>query len=489
MQNRTRFLPGFHWETLRRKPRSAAVRLADEQARIREHSLIRLQDCFSRYIPASLLDQAKEGDFSRRRVFSKFNTFWAFLAQVLSADKGCREVVRKLQALATARGMPMLSSSTSAYCQARAKLDLPMLSAVLSETCAQVRRRARRQSATQRRVVVVDGTGLSMPDTPENQAQWPQQSGQKPGCGFPQMRLCACFDLQTGGLLSYRIGNRKQHELLLFRQQWDQLESGDIVLGDKGFSSFFDVWHLLCRGMDTVHALARRTPQTAKQALKVLGPDDLLIQWPKPQWSKGSSYSLSQRNALPESLTLRQIRVQVNNPGFRTQVYYLITTLLDSDAFSRSELADLYYQRWRAELNFRDIKTTLGMDVLRSLKPERVEREVVMYLIAYNVLRLMIDDAARAHEKSPTAISFKASLQAVRNWEPHFNSVDITSAEIKRLVVELAAAVANAILHPRPGRTEPRCLKRRPKPYGLLTEHRRTMRETPHRSRYRAKSA
>jgi hypothetical protein len=163
MENKTRFLPGFHWPTLRRKPRSAAQQLAEMRSRVRDHSLIRLQDGFGRYIAESSLLQSEKGGFSRRRLLSRSNTFWAFFAQILSADRGCKEVVRKLQSLAASKGMAPMSSSSSAYCQARSKLETASLEAILAATCGQVRDRSRSSSWKQRRVVVVDGTGVSMP--------------------------------------------------------------------------------------------------------------------------------------------------------------------------------------------------------------------------------------------------------------------------------------------------------------------------------------
>ncbi|WXG55242.1 MAG: IS4 family transposase [Candidatus Sedimenticola sp. (ex Thyasira tokunagai)] len=213
-------------------------------------------------------------------------------------------------------------------------------------------KRGRSQWWKQRRVVVVDGTGVSMPDTQANQAIWPQQAIQKPGCGFPQARVCACFCLQTGALLSYRTGNRKQQELPLLRQQMETFEPGDIFLGDKGFCSYYDVWKFQQGGIDSILTLARRTPVEASSAIKVLGADDLLIQWPKPRWNKVLSYSKEQWQALPEQLILRQIKITVDTPGFRVKSFYLVTTLTDVSKYSAAELADLYYKRWDVELFF-----------------------------------------------------------------------------------------------------------------------------------------
>ena len=215
MKNNSLYLPGFHLSTLRRKPRSAAHKLAVSLAHIRRHSISSLGECFGQFIPSKLLENGDTGSFSRRRVFSKTNTFWAFFSQVLDADGGCQEVVRKMQAVAASRSLPTPSASTSAYCQARAKLELSELEAILSGTAKTLHEQGNTERWKNRRVVVVDGTGLSMPDSAENQATWPQTRGQKPGCSFPQASVCACFCLHTGALLSHRVGSRKNHELPL----------------------------------------------------------------------------------------------------------------------------------------------------------------------------------------------------------------------------------------------------------------------------------
>lgn len=489
MDNKSLFLPGFHLQSLRRTPRSARERLLDEHKRIQQYTLGQLGDCFSKFIPTHRLGQDVEGTFSRRRVFSKENTFWAFFSQVLDADGGCREVLRKVQALAISKGLKRPSSSTSAYCQARQKLGIEELASVLSETTARLQRHAAQSRWHGHRVVVVDGTGVSMPDTASNQHEWPQQSGQTPGCGFPQARLCACFCLQSGALLSYRLGSRKRQELPLLREQWGTFEPDDILLGDKGFCSYYDVWQLQRRQVESVFTLARRKPVEAASAMARLGQDDLLIRWPKPPWNKRLSYARKAWEQLPDALTLRQIKVTVQEPGFRVKSYYLVTTLTDAERYPAKDLADLYYQRWDVELFFRDIKTTMGMDILRCLTPEMVKKEILMHWIVYNSLRLLMCQAAKQRNMRPRTISFKTSLQALRQWEPLLNQPGISPGRQRYFIAQLRDAIADAELSERPGRREPRCVKRRPKPYALLVKPRDEIIEIPHRGRYRAKQA
>lgn len=488
MKSSTLYLPGFHLSTLRRKPRSGAQKLADEKFRIRQHTISQLGECFGSFIPTRELGKEKVGDFSRCRIFSKENTFWGFFTQILDADGGCQEVVRKVQAFAASRSMPVPSASTSAYCQARSKLESGGLKRILKHSAEQLQQRGQHRRWKDRRVVVVDGTGVSMPDTPDNQELWPQPGSQKAGCGFPQARICACFCLQTGALLSHRVGSIKNGELTLLRQQSDGFKPGDIMMGDKGFCSFYDVWKFQQRDVDTVMTLARRTPVEAGAATEVLGPDDLLITWPKPVWNKNLSYSHEEWRTLPNHLTLRQIKVMITVPGMRSESFYLVTTLTDASRYAASELADLYFQRWDIELFFRDIKTTLGMDVLRCRSPEMVEKEILMHFIAYNAIRLLMVEAATEVDQAPRRLSFKASIQALRQWEPLFSRTN-DPREQRRLMRALRSSIAGHLLPHRPGRREPRCVKRRPKPFPLLTAPRHQMVEIPHRSRYHANGA
>jgi len=489
MQIKTPLLPGFHLPTLRRKPRSAAQKLAAERARIRAKSFSQLGECFGRFIPQHLLEPASIGPTSRRRLFSKANTFWGFFTQILDADGGCQEIVRRFQAFATQRDLPCPSSSTAAYCKARQRLPIQSLQQILRCTTDQLERTYPRQALFDRRVVVVDGTGLSMPDTAANQARWPQPASQKPGCGFPQARLSACFSLSTGALLSYRIGHKKSAELPLLRDQWQNLEAGDILLGDKAYCSYYDIAELHKRGIDTVCTLGIRKPTPRDQAVQLLGDNDWLVRWPLPKRTHKSAYSAQAHAQLPGSLLMRQIYVQVNTPGFRTQGFYLVTTLTDAERYPATQLAELYLQRWQVELHLRDLKTTLGMDILRSKTPAMVEKEILMHLIVYNSLRLLINEAAEQIEARPGQISFKAAQQALRQWQPLIDAASDQPTELKALRQQLVEVIAGKRLMQRAGRREPRAIKRRPRSKAILTRPRREYEDIPHRGRHRAKAA
>ncbi len=485
MKNTNLFLPGFHLTTLRKKPKSQAQKLAQQFNKIKDHSISQLHQYFDSFIPEKLLENNLNGRFSRLRLFSKRNTFWAFFSQTLDVDGGCKEAVKKIQASMASRCKDIPSNSSSAYCQARSSLEEQTLTDILTHTS---NINSKSGHWKNRRVVVVDGTGLSMPDTDANQKVYPQQSNQKPGCGFPQAQALGCFDLHTGALLSYRLGNKKSHELPLLRAQHSTFNAGDVFLGDKMFCSYFDFSQFSNKGIDAVVTMSKRTPKTETQALKVLGDGDLLVQWKKPlQHHKKNSYTKEQWQNMPDTLTLRQIKVVVENPGFRTQSFFIITTLLDPQKYSASDIADLYYQRWDVELFFRDIKTTMNMDILRCKTPGMVHKEILMHLIVYNCIRSLMVKASDKAQVVPRRISFKQTMQALRQWQSIIDYTNNCHREITRIKQLLYEVIANSQLHQRLGRSEPRCVKRRPKPFQLMTVPREQMSELPHRGKKHAK--
>jgi len=481
----------FHIQTLSKKRRTRQQVVAGKIAETKAKSFRQLSGCFRKFIPKKLLRPNETGKNSRNRIFSKETTFWAFFSQMINADGGCAEVITKLRAYAALKRQGSMPVSTGSYCKARTHLTEEEVSEIFRHTSTVLQEREQAATPQGRRVIVVDGTGLKTADTAANQQVWPQQKQQEPGCGFPSLRVCACFSLETGGILSYEIGNKKSHELRLFRKQLDVFKSGDISLTDKMFCNYFDLWNLKSRGVDSVVTLPalKRKPVTGSSAIKKLGEDDVLIKWKKPVWNKKSAYTRQEWESLPAEQVLRQIKVEVKGKGFRVESFYIITTLLDPIEYPAEELAELYFRRWEVELNFDDLKTTMGMDELRCKTPAMVRKELMMYFIAYNAIRWLIYEAARKEKVEPLRISFKGAMQSLRQWEPHLNQPGITRIQKRQLIEELYRSVAGNIVPYRPNRKEPRCIKRRPKPYQLLTKLRGEMEEIEHRSKYRAKAA
>lgn len=426
----------------------------------------------------------RPGEGFRERLLGVSQTFWLFLSQVLSADKSCRETVCKWLAMLALEQGKTASPNTSAYCQARARLPQPLL----EQSNAGVLERI--QSSEQparswygRTVKVVDGSSLSMADTEDNQRLYPQPKPQKPGCGFPVMRMVAVFSLSTGALLGLAKDALSVGERALFRRLGELFLPSDVVLSDRGFSSYADQCSLTERGVDYVMRKHQRR-STGVKRVRQLEKGDRIVQWFKttvcPKWLDTETW-----NQMPETLTVREITFTVGVSGFRSETITVVTSLLDPCLFPQEAFAQLYRRRWMAELFLRDIKTTLGMDVLRCKTPKMIHKELQMYLLAYNLIRALMGEAAQKHGVCLYRISFKGTLGTVRTWAPLIANTQLSQIQQQHLLEIMLHYLAADLLPLRPNRTEPRARKRRPKNYPLLTKPRQQFIDIPHRNRYK----
>jgi Transposase DDE domain len=448
---------------------------------LRQHSLVHLDELFGPWLPPELLAQADEGPNSRDRVFNVRRTFFGFLYQVLNPHCPCREVVRQIQALFALHHDGPVDSGSSAYCQARARLPWDILPRLRQAAAHQADQTAQRWRGLW--VKVVDGTGLSLPDTPENQRAYPQSSAQKPGCGFPLLKIVAIFSLASGALLAYARGHKRQHELPLLHRLLDQVKPGDLVLADRGFSVYTLLALLWGRGVHGLFRLHHARAADFRRG-KRLGPNDRLLTWFKPHgWQRRRYLGWRLWNRIAAQLSVRMVRVTLAVPGFRTHSVTLVTTLLDPVAYPAEELARLYLLRWRIELWFRDIKTAMGMEVLRCQTPPMIHKELEMFLIAYNLMRCLLTQASQAHDVALERLSFKGAVDSVRQF-----SAAIAQARSKKkqrqLIAQLLAVIAHDPVPDRPGRREPRAVKRRPKPFADLNRPRHQFSEVGHRNRH-----
>lgn len=427
------------------------------------------------------LNLTELGKSARERLYTRSRVFWFFLSQALSADGSCQESVQKFLAWLALEEGKTASPNTAAYCKARVRLPMENLQRVCGDVMRTIQQAHEGQSPwCGREVKVVDGSGLSMPDTPENQEKFPQSRRAKPGCGFPEMRFVALFSLATGVLLHSTWASRYMSERALFRQLWEYLMPGDVVLGDRGFCGFREFFVLLDQGIDSVMRLHQRR-SAGVRITKRIGPGDALVQWVKMKpCPKGFTKDLWA--AVPNVLNLRHISFTVDIPGFRSQSITIATTLTNHRQFPATAFAELYRRRWCVELYFKDIKISLGMDILRCMTPEMVEKEVVMHIIAYNLIRATMIEAAQATQKPLERISFKGACQAIREWAPILAIV--TQTALNNLYEAMLQAIGRAPVPHRPNRTEPRARKRRPKNYQLLNQPRHQFKEIPHRSKY-----
>ena len=446
-------------------------------------SISELRKALGQFVPDALLGRHTQS--GRNRLFTPLVTFWAFLSQILSPQSACRDAVRKAQAWwSLGRRLPV-STNTSAYCQARSRLSDQTLLAIHRQTAQRLECNVPTDSLwLGRRVKVVDGTTCSMPDTAESQKAYPQPGSQKPGCGFPMMKLVGLFCLASGALLEVVRGTLRVHESQLFRHLWPHLNPGDVLLADRGFCSFFSLSSLQERGVDCLMRLHQRRRVDFRRG-KRLGPEDIVLHWTKPA-QRPETLNAQEFSALPDSLTVRQIRLHPKIKGFRVRTIVLVTTLLDPIAFPVEVLGELYFQRWSVELHFREIKTLLRLDILRCLSPQMVHKELLLHMIAYNLIRCLMQQAAICHHVDLSRISFKGTLDTLHHFADVIRAAAAKPRRRAQLYSEMLRLIATDQLPIRPLRSELRAKKRRAKNYQLLTKPRKLMIIIQHRSRHKA---
>jgi hypothetical protein len=430
---------------------------------------------FAQHLPARIIHNTlrQVGGFFRQRVYTPAVTLWTFLSQLLDADHSCRQAVCRLLAWRTAQGLPVCSPANSAYCKARARLPEALLARLTRDTGQQALDDAEGAWLWKgRRVKVVDGTGISMPDTPANQKAYPQPTSQKPGVGFPLLRLVVLFSLAVGTVLDAAFGQyqgKGTGESALFRTLHEQLQRGEVLLADRYYCSYWEVSAALARGADVVLRLHGSRREVNFRLGHQQRPGDKLLWWnkpPRPGWMSPEQYQ-----QLPKVLRVRAVRVRVRQRGFRVRVLVVLTTILEPAAACREDIAELYRARWQAELNLRSLKQTLQMDVLRGQSPEMVRKELWGHLLVYNLVRGLMAQAARASGLEPRQVSFKGALQTFNAFWP-LVKVARSEAEALRLWLVMIWAMGQHEVGNRPDRYEPRKVKRRPKNFDRLNEPR-----------------
>ena len=406
-------------------------------------------------------------------VYTPAITLWAFLSQVLFKDeqRSCVAAVARVIVLLVALERGPCSSNTGAYCRARGKLSekvIRQLTIDVSEGCEN--RVDEKWLWHGRHVHLVDGTTVSMPDTPENQEAYPQQTQQQEGLGFPIARVVVLLSLATGMLTDMAMGpyiGKETGETALLRQLLDRFEPGDILLADRYFCSYFMIALLMELRIDFVTRVHQRRTVDFRHGRR-LDKGDQIVVWnlpQKPKWMDQQTY-----DRMPASIEVRQIHVRVGRPGFRTEEFVVVTTLTNAEQYAKRDIAELYHYRWLAELDIRAIKITMGMDILRCKTPEMVHKEMWTCLLAYNLIRQTMLQSAHEAGLSPRVLSFTAAMQSIAaSWLVLAMTED--SVAVRLIEAELANLTGH-VIGKRPGRVEPRAVKRRPKPHDLLNKPR-----------------
>lgn len=470
------FLPDFPRSLFGSPKKKESELLAARLESLRNSGLSELAAVIGRFLHlGELFGKTSSGPGRRNRIFSAQITFWAFLHQVLTRNMACRDAVRKVQAMRAERGLKIPSEKSDAYCQARKRLPTSTLLCAHEQLATWLGAHTRREDLwLGHDVKVIDGTGISMPDTAENQERWPQSSSQKPGCGFPQAKLVGCFSLASAGLLVWALANKHHHESRMWPETWDIFEPGDVALTDRGFNSYESTAKLKVeREVDSVMRLHQARKVDFRKGRR-LGDHDRIQTWLRPQRPKDHHMSKEQWAQLPGQLEVRIIRMQVQVPGFRTTEITLVTTLLDEKKYPASAICELYLKRWRVELYFRDIKVTLGLDVLRCKTPEMVEKEIAMHAVSYNAIRAVMQEAAATHRAPLERLSFKGTVDTLREWASIFSNSK-PRRKREELYDKMLGIIAGDLVPDRPHRSEPRARKRRPKTYQLMTAPRGQM--------------
>ena len=463
----TPFFHGFHQRLFGSPPRSALVKLLPAAETLRSAS--QLRTACGDLLPDALLPKAAHGANSRERFFTPLVTLWAFLGQVL-AGSSCRDAVRRFLAhLAGPEGdaEATLSTSTAAYCRARARLPLALLEKASAALRARLTGEVPQDALWRGHLVrLVDGSTASMPDTAVNQARWPQSKNQARGCGFPTVKMVGLFCLHSGALLQRVYGRLRHSEITLARLLWATLEKGAVLLGDRGFCSYFDLCQLQARGVEAVVRLHGSRPADFRKG-QCLGKNDRLMTWTRPR--AGSLICRKKEHrALPATLTVRYVRYQVAPPGFRTRQVVLVTTLLDPRAYPLEALAALYRRRWEIELHWRECKTLLSLDVLRCLSPAMIEKELLLHGLAYNLIRALMQRAALTHHQPLARISFQGTLDTLDHFAHAMHAVAHQPRKRATVLACCLLTIATDLLPDRPDRVEPRAVKRRSKAYDWL---------------------
>lgn len=404
------------------------------------------------------------------RIYTPVVTILAFIGQVLDSDRSCRQAVSRIISRVWLQPAPSPpSQNTAAYCKARSRLSVSLIWELIhwSERRIDSQVGAEDLWLGRHRVRVVDGSSSQTPDTEAHRKEFGLPGNVKPGCGLPVLPFVGVFSLATGLFQDLQFGKQGGHERHLFRKLMKSFSPGEVILGDRGFCSFADIFLLKQGFVECVFRIFNRKPDY--QAGRRLGKYDHLVEWEKPKQCP-AGMTPDAFVLLPAKLLVREVRIVVEQKGFRSKTLDIVTTLLDATFYTTAAIASLYRRRWSIELNFRHIKTTLGMELLTTRTPEMARKEVLIYMLAYNLIRSLIWTAKQIYRIDIQRISFKGTVQHLSSISPYLAIADLS--DYSCLYAELIYLVANEKVPDRPDRIEPRVIKRRPKPFPLMTQPR-----------------
>lgn len=486
MKQTTPFLPGISAELSGRRPRRQIEAYRLLRDRLLSQSISDYAQLFSRVLPIETLAQAQRG--LRKRSYPETVTFWAWIAQLLEENASCAKAVTMVQNWYQQAGLAVPAFGTSSFCRARKRLSNEFLDVVGEALCSFVEARIESHHLWRgHRLKAIDGTSVRLMDTPENQERYPQPSGQKPGCGFPVMGLVGVLDLATGHLADYVTCRPQEHDVVGFFRLRKTFLPGDLVIGDRAFCSYAMMAHLI---ENEVHSLMRLHQSREKKLDwkngRKVDKNSRVITWAKPKSATKCGMSQSEWEALPETLTLRLVKSLGKSRDGKLRTIFLVTTLLDPKKHPTEEIATVYAERWKIEVKFRDIKTTMGLNEFRVQSPELAHKTLRMMQLCYNLVKALQMEAIRCEPVVIDELGFKGTINVIVEFRTCFRDLQNKPVLLGRAIFEIEARILERILKLRPDRTEPRALKLRPNTsYQLLTKPRAEFVEVPHRTRYK----
>jgi hypothetical protein len=416
---------------------------------------------------------ARAGLTFRERIYTPVITLWAFLSQVLSQRGACQQAVARVLAHRLEAGLVPCSVETTSYCEARQRLSETVISGLTTDIGMELHDQAAAcWKMNGRDVVIVDGSTARMADTRANQQVYPQSRNQQAGVGSPLLRFVVLLSLSVGTVLGCAIGacrGKKTGEQSLFRQLRGKLKRGSILLADCLYDCYHDIAELQAQGVDVVFGMKQSRKHDFRCGRR-LGCDDHVVTWQKPKYDRSRFTSREQWASLPDSLEIREARLRVTRKGYRSRVIIVVTTLVDAAVFTQHDLMELFRQRWHCELDLRSIKSVLGMKELKCETPEMVRKELWIHLLAYNLIRVRMAQAALLYDVQPRHVSFQSALTFHQEFESILQRA--TVEEKDRMEREMLRAIAHCLVGDRPGRKEPRLVKKREQKYKYLTKPR-----------------
>jgi hypothetical protein len=481
------FLPGFPTTICGRIRRRLQDVIAARRKDLQGSSIASYALQFSSILPADFLDE--QSGSQRKRHYCNVNIFWAWLAQILEANASCSKAVSLVQAWCADANLPPPPADTGAYCKARKRVKAAFLRVLRGRVNAHLAARVRPEDKYEGLVVKsIDGSSVQLEDTPENQARFPQPASQKPGCGFPVMGVMGVLNHSHGGWEDFATCTESAHDAPVAHQLLHNFGEGDLACADRAFCTYEFISLLLGQGAHSLMRLhqARHRVLDFRCGRKI-GKNQRLVTWTKPaQQPAKSRLSEAAWEQLPETLEIRLIRFEFRDREGKKRRMVLATTLLDAGRHGWEELAAIYAQRWDIELRLRDVKTTLGMERFKVKTPEMAHKTLEMMIVAYNLVKATCQEAAQEAGEDLRMVSFKGALDTIVAHTTRYRGRQRQPNKIVEIWREMIAIVSDKLIDLRPGRHEPRAIKRRPKPFSYLTCPRADFREIPHRGKHRS---